>query len=128
MKVIHYSKVVNSVLSNYFLRITEANVLSSVSSVVCLHKILIFAFAISYTCTCFMQYLFIVHSIWFYQCSFVLSSKLLKHIIANQYTGVSPHYTPPPDINSYVAISKWHPIWDNVICWYPYYAVTTILL
>ena len=41
MKVIHYSKVVNSVLSNYFLRITEANVLSSVSSVVCLHKILI---------------------------------------------------------------------------------------
>ncbi len=26
MKVIHYSKVVNSVLSNYFQRITEANV------------------------------------------------------------------------------------------------------
>ncbi len=92
MKVIHYSKVVNSVLSNYFLRITEANVLSSVSSVVCLHKILILH--IAYTCTCFMQYLFIVHSIWFYQCSFVLSSKLLKHIIANQHTGVSPHYMP----------------------------------
>ena len=40
-------------------------------------------------------------SIWFDQCSFVLSSKLSKHIIANEHAMVSPQ---PPTITPHVAI------------------------
>ena len=52
----------------------------------------------SYTCSRFIQYLFIVAFGSIMQYSSELSSKLSKHKIANQHTGVSPkhgeaHYT-----------------------------------
>ncbi len=106
-------------LSNYFLTITKANI----PSVVCLHKILILDLPFLYMYM--FHTVFIYYSIWFYQCSSVLSSKLSTHNYKSTYrcllkTHAVKHIT--------LASSKWHPIRDDVICWYPYYTVTTILL